>query len=413
MMSETENTDNRSSRGTCCLPDGRRVQYSLKTRKGVQHYFVVFANPDPRGYRLEKTTKETNKKRANAAATQIIKEAYTPNLIDQNEPWESAITKMKQKMESQNLRPRSIGDYVDMLSLLRAVFPKSHGPNDITAQMSARFKDVRSTAVEAVTLAGNLNKLSVIWQKWLKNECKLVTSNPWEDIEKPKVDEPQPRYIETNERESFFAWLLKRWDGWRLPVLFFEVSLHVGRRIFQMASLPSECLKDGRLNFESRTCKGRRNECARVPDKIYQDLLNLAGPEFLWERFSEQLAAIYRQRNQRGYVKGFTPSRFKRWLQGQVTDYNQANVNKPGFRAFTAHNFRDTAMTNAWDADVPIDKAAIAFGCNAGTMKKHYIRKDNVAIGDDVFAKIQARQQKLGNQALPGGEDPASTVGGT
>ena len=88
-------------------------------------------------------------------------------------------------------------------------------------------------------------------------------------------------------------------------------------------------------------------------------------------------------------------------------------MNKPGFRAFTAHNFRDTAMTNAWDADVPIDKAAIAFGCNAGTMKKHYIRKDNVAIGDDVFAKIQARQQKLGNQALPGGEDPASTVGGT
>lgn len=46
-------------------------------------------------------------------------------------------------------------------------------------------------------------------------------------------------------------------------------------------------------------------------------------------------------------------------------------------------------MTRAWDADIPIDKASIAFGCNAETMKKHYIRKERMAITDAVFAQIQ------------------------
>jgi hypothetical protein len=410
MMSQSEKADNRPDRGTCCLADGRRVQYSLKTREGVQHYFVVFANPNPRGYRLEKTTKETNKKRANVAAAQIIKEAYTPKVVDQNVTWETAIAKIKQKMESQNLRPRSIEDYADMLNRFREVSPKSLGPIDVTAEQAAHFKDVRSTEVAAVTLAGNLNKLSVIWQKWLKDECKLVTSNPWEGIEKPKVDEPQPRYIETAEREAFFKWLMNRWGGWRLPVLFFEVASHTGRRILQITSLPADCLKDGRLVFEADITKVRKGDVACVPENIYEELLGLAGPGYLWERFSEQLGAIYRKRKKRGYTMEFLPVRFKRWLQSQITIYNKANENRSDFRSFTTHNFRDTAMTNAWDAEVPIDKAAIAFCCNAATMRKHYIHKDKVAISDDVFARIQARKQSLENHIPRDGEDSAANV---
>jgi len=37
-------------------------------------------------------------------------------------------------------------------------------------------------------------------------------------------------------------------------------------------------------------------------------------------------------------------------------------------------------MTKAWDADIDLDRAAIAFGCNRETMKKHYIRKEALAI---------------------------------
>jgi len=60
----------------------------------------------------------------------------------------------------------------------------------------------------------------------------------------------------------------------------------------------------------------------------------------------------------------------------------------PGFVAFTAHNFRDTAMTTAWDADVPIDKAAVAFDCNTQTMKKHYIQMEQLQIADEVYGRI-------------------------
>ena len=46
--------------------------------------------------------------------------------------------------------------------------------------------------------------------------------------------------------------------------------------------------------------------------------------------------------------------------------------------------------------------AAIAFGCNVETMKKHYIRKDRLAEADAVFARIQA--------AKSNGSPPESTA---
>jgi len=206
-----------------------------------------------------------------------------------------------------------------------------------------------------------------------------VAENPWADVEKPKVDEPEPRYIEPGEQQAFFDWLQKRWDGWRLPVLFFTVKGLTGRRMLQLCSLPSTCLHNGRIVFFSEVNKGRRMEYARVPSDIFEELSEIKGPTWLWEKYTTELRAFYLKRKRRDYFKEFTPARLKRWLQNQITDYNDQNEGKPGFAPFTAHNFRDTAMTQAWDADIPVDKAAIAFGCNVETMKKHYIRK--VVIG--------------------------------
>ena len=77
------------------------------------------------------------------------------------------------------------------------------------------------------------------------------------------------------------------------------------------------------------------------------------------------------------------------WLQFEVTEYNRTLKDKPGYRKFTAHNFRDTAMTRAWDANISVDKAAIALGCHPETMKKHYVVKDRMAIADEVLSQIQ------------------------
>ena len=46
------------------------------------------------------------------------------------------------------------------------------------------------------------------------------------------------------------------------------------------------------------------------------------------------------------------PERLRRFIQNEVTADNQENDGRPGFVPFTAHDFRDTAMTRAWDAGI-------------------------------------------------------------
>lgn len=379
----------------CVLSDGRRIRFSLQARGGF--YNACFRGPD--GRRKSLSTKERTSKLAEDAACVVIRQEYEPKSNAKLPTWSEALTAIKQAMRAKNLRPRSISSYEETITALRKVLPASQGPADITLELARRFRVKRmEDGKSPVTVAGDINSLCCIWSKWLIEECSLLSANPWKEVEKPKVDEPEPRYVEPHEQQAFFAWLLKRWEGWRLPILFFTVKGLTGRRMLQLCSLPSTCLKDGRVVFVSEANKGRRMEYARVPVEIYKELSGLAGPTWLWERYTEDLRAIYRGRKRRGYVKDFTPARLKRWLQDQVTDYNAANKDTPGFVSFTAHNFRDTAMTQAWDANIPVDKAAIAFGCNVETMKKHYIRKDRLAEADAVFARIQAAK---GNGSLP------------
>lgn len=387
----------------CVLADGRRVQFLLQRRAGRDPYYNVrFVGNE--GQRVERSTKCASLKRARDAAVLLIEEEYSPKVSIDSVRWDDAIEKIKAAMRAHNLRDRSVQDYEETVGVLREMFPASQGPADFTEPLAKQFKLRRQQeGKSAYTVANDLNTLSVVWHKWLMRECGLVSTNPWEFVEKPKVDEIQPRYIEEREKQAFFDWLTERWGRWRLPVLFFEVKSLVGRRLLQLCSLPATALQDGRLVFESQTNKGRRMEYARVPEAIYRELQALGGPSFLWERFSEQLAAIYRSRKLRGYVKEFTPVRLKRWLQNEVSEFCKAHEGQPGFRSFTAHNFRDTAMTKAWDQDIPIDKAAIALGCHPETMKKHYIRKDRVAIADQVLGQIQeARPHEAGDQGKAG-----------
>jgi len=325
---------------------------------------------------------------------QLIKEEYLPPAPVEKCTWDDAIVSMVREMKAQNLRQRTIEDYTLMVGILRKVLPTANCPLDITPMLAKLFKARRMEKGHSpYTVGGNINKLSVIWSKWFIGKCKLLTQNPWEDVEKPKADEPEPRYIDLEEERAFFAWLEKRWAGWRLPVLFFKVTGLVGRRITQMCSLPSTCLVDGRIVFPSEFNKSRKQEYARLPEAIFQELAAMKGPTFLWESYSEQLNAFYRKRGKKKYAQceEFRPGRLRRWLQKEITRYSRENEGKPGFVPFTAHNFRDTAMTKAWDADIDLERAAIAYGCNRETMKKHYIRKDALVTADAVFEKIHGK----------------------
>ena len=80
-----------------------------------------------------------------------------------------------------------------------------------------------------------------------------------------------------------------------------------------------------------------------------------AGPTRLRDRYSEQLRAINRAKGRKGNTKEFTPAWMKRFIQTEVAAFNHENKDNPGFVPFTAHNFRDTAMTRAWDAGIDLD----------------------------------------------------------
>ena len=292
----------RKERHTLELSDGRRVKYRVEVRPGEPNYFVYFRGPN--GRTLERSTEEGSRKRAVEAAVQVIKDEYSPERHQKCPTWEDAIAILIRKMKARNSRQTTINDYLLMISNIRKAHPTTKGPAEISPGLAKNFITVRSEAgLSAYTIRGNIIKLSVIWSKWFIKECEILSINPWQGIEKPKVDEPEPRYIEPAEEKAFFDWLSQRWDGWRLPVLFFTVKGFTGRRISQLCSLPSSSLKDGRIVFPPGINKSRRLEYARVPEAIFRELKELAGPTYVWERYPDDLNAIYRRRGKRKYAR--------------------------------------------------------------------------------------------------------------
>ena len=233
----------------------------------------------------------------------------------------------------------------------------------------------------------------MIWKKWSIKNCKLLTHNPWEGVEEPKTDKPRPRILTIEEEEHFFDWLAGCWGSWRLPVLFLQVKAAIGCRMLELCLVRSVDLRDGRLNLESETCKGRKDRQSKLPEELYEELKSLAGPIYLWERFAEQLRSVYVARKESHHavaMKDFDPKRFKRWIQKEKEEYLLAHKGDPEVRHFKLHNLRGTAMSRAKQAGATYDQASIASGCHPETMRKHYLQLDETAIADGVFDKIRS-----------------------
>lgn len=377
----------------CILPDGRPVKFLLQRRDGRDPFYNVrFVGPDQR--RVERSTKCANLKAARDAACRIIRDEYDPKSTAALLPWDEAIARMKDSMRAQNLRDRSIVEYLAVLRTLRKVYPSSRGPIDITESLAKQFKLVRQQKkLSPRTVVGNICNLAIIWGKWFRDELHILDSNPWDAVELPKLDKPTPRFIEPEEEQAFRAWLLKRWDGWRLPVLFLEVKGLIGCRVLELCAVKSGDFRDGRLTFEAVTTKGRKTRKAKLPESICRELDALAGPTYLWERYSEQLREYHRRKgfeNHAKCVKDFQPHRLKRFLQNEVSEFCQTH---PEVRPFTIHDFRGTAMSTAKRAGVSYDEAAITFGCHPETMRRHYITLDEVAVSDAVLDRLQKAKE--------------------
>lgn len=370
------------------LTDGRRVPFTLKRRGRDPFYLCCFRGP--RGRRLERSTKATNQKGAETSGIAIVREVYSQPERRHQLGWDDAVNVMVRHMEGCNLRPGSIDQYRLAIRNLRKVFPKTTGPHEITAVMAEEFKVRRIEAGLAErTVVGNLTNLSIIFGRWFRDTCKILDSDPFAEVELPKQDKPAARILATAERDQFHEWLAKRWRGWRLPLLFLDVKAAIGCRISELAELRSTSLVEGRVVFVAQTTKGRKQRAPKLPAALFQELESVAGPTYVFERFSDELRRILEARGLehvgRG-VKTYKPLRLIRWLQRQTRRY----VRKTGVKRFKLHNLRGTAMSKAREAGIGCDDAAIAFGCNPETMRRHYIAIDEQAISDSVFDRLQA-----------------------
>lgn len=199
---------------------------------------------------------------------------------------------MVRQMQGHNLRPRTVEDYELALNNLRNAFPEARGPAEIDERMANEYKlQWIEQERSAYTVAGNINKLNVIWRKWFIKACKILATNPWAEIEQPKTDMPRPHILSAAEEAHFFSWLEGRWGDWRLPVLLLQVKASIGCRLLELCTAKSADLRDGRLNLASESYKGRKDRQSKLPTDLYKELKSIAGTPFLWERFPEQLRA--------------------------------------------------------------------------------------------------------------------------
>ena len=376
----------------CVLEDGRRVRFALKKRPRDPFYLVAFRGPD--GSRLERSTKEPSQRRATESATAIIQDEFATKPVVNDLSWDEARDVIVRHMQARNLRPATIDDYRFTLNTLQQAFPKTKGPADITPMMAERYKIFRLKLGKAVwTVKRQFERL----ERGLRTlasarVCKIVTSNPFADIEPPKVERNPPRIIAPEEVQAFFDWLKERWLGWRFPLLFLEVKRLVGCRITELASAATDGLRDGRIRFEA----GANNEGPKAAERkvaaasLRRIAEKIAGKKFVFGAFATQLRRVHIKRGNPHHaisVGDFSPGQLRAWLQDEKSLYFEAGIQPQS--PFKLHNLRGTAMSKARMAGVGFDDAAIAFGCHPETMRKHYVALDETEISDRVMDKIQ------------------------
>ncbi len=83
--------------------------------------------------------------------------------------------------------------------------------------------------------------------------------------------------------------------------------------------------------------------------------------------------------------EGLQPRQLRYWLQENTKTY----FKKTKAKRYKLHNLRGTAMSRARMVGIGCDDAAIAFGCNPDTMRKHYLAIDEQAVSDAVFERLQ------------------------
>jgi integrase len=306
--------------------------------------------------------------------------------------WDEAVKRLKTRLGTSGNRKGTLDYYLKVIRLVRRRYDitPTHGPADITPGMAACFRDHmmsnesrRKKPVSAHYVAGLLQGLSSLWQKWFIDDLRIVAGNPWQDVEPPKADKLAVKFATDAMIEHFYSWLKERFGDWPFPKLFLSTKAYTGCRLMDLCALKSAQLKEGRLVFPADLTKGRKERKVPLPDDLFAALDAFKGETWLWENYPSGLKAALQAKGWPTHQlkPGFEAQRLYYWVGLLFSDYHKAHPDQ----TLTSHMFRKRAFTLAWEAGVDPRKASIAYGCNVHTVMEHYVAMDEQAVTDEVF----------------------------
>jgi integrase len=381
------------------LCHGQIVGFSVKQFGNDPTYYACFNSLD--GRRLKRDTMQTRIGQAIEAARLIIEKEYapTPNRPDRM-TWDEAVERLKQRIATSGNRGSTLEYYLKCIRLVRAMYGVTTGPADISPGMATAWRDKvmstpsrRKTLPSAHYVAGLINGLSSLWQKWFVEDLKLVPSNPWEDVTPPKADKLPVKYATDEMIDHFYQWIAERFGLWPFPKLFLSTKAYTGCRLMDLCGLKSGQLRTGRLVFPADLTKGRKERAVPLPDDVFGLLDAVKGKTWLWECYLPGLKAALIAKGWPTHQLNdeFAPQRLYYWVETLFADYRKAFPDRP---VLTTHMFRKRAFTMAWEAGIDARRASIAYGCNVDTLMGHYVALDEQQVTDDVFAKMNPKKKK-------------------
>jgi integrase len=343
--------------------------------------------------RHELSTGCTTENDAHIEAAKLVLKTYRP-LIPANPrstTWDKALAEL---IKSPGLRPDSIRNYRTVIQVLRSILPETNGPNEITVEHATRFKrlylqgttvrgkgdSAKKRARSPVSCRTYLRSLRSLWSRHFK-ELGYVRENPWLDVDYPDVAKKEVVIPTEDTFSHFTTWLLARYPNWALPRLFVTVKSLSGCRTLDLCQVRSEQLRNGKLTFTVHQTKTKRARTVPLPADLCEELRRVAGPTYLWERYTED-AKVYRPG--RKMRDAFDPKTLYWAISNIFREYNA------GFpeRRVKPHDLRKRALTLTTLATQSVDATADAIGIDPQTARRYYLDATQSFNGEELLKRM-------------------------
>lgn len=305
--------------------------------------------------------------------------------------WEAVMAELAGKSQ---LRARSAEVYVSILAVFRSFVPGGVGPADVTVDVAKSFavryaKTPFKKAARAdgptytrtpKTVENAIRKLSALWSKMMP---KYVAANPWLQVTRPTVPKRPPVIPTERDVSDFYAWLEKKYPGWKLARLFVEVKALSGCRLRDLCEVRSSQLdtETNTLTILASQNKTHCERCMPLPPDVVLSLWAISGKTYLWEQY------LADSRTRRPGSKNMSIGEFDPGLM--------YNAMKSIFRAFKAtggklksHGLRKRAITLTVLSTQSVDQTAAAIGIDPATARKYYLDANLAFDGKKLLEKM-------------------------